>query len=323
MPDGQLQSHLVRAYISPDIPSRQNPKLHLFTSHALTGKDSKQDEPIAPILNAANQQWTELIGTQQVTHTGTLMLFDLGGLNFRLKPMVRVMPVVSWTEAGEEKIAVSSKEVNIGNIVAIIGWTSAVIVTALLFILALSGLRSGGPLLLLAGVDGHLSLAQTQVAFWTVIIGGVVLGYGLVKLDIPDIPGSVLALMGASLATGGIGFFQDSQNQQAAAPKGGPFPRRILGLGDLLRVFPPDGGPPELSLAKAQMIFWTVLLMLLFVSKSILDGTIWEIPWGLVALMGFSQAGYLTPKFGPQSATAQTSTPAAPAAQKVQSANAP
>jgi hypothetical protein len=56
------------------------------------------------------------------------------------------------------------------------------------------------------------------------------------------------------------------------------------------------GQPPELSLAKAQMLFWTVLLLLLFITKSILDGEIWEVPWGLVALMGFSQAGYLAPK---------------------------
>jgi hypothetical protein len=43
------------------------------------------------------------------------------------------------------------------------------------------------------------------------------------------------------------------------------------------------------------MLFWTLLLVI-FVSKSILDGVIWDVPWALVALMGFSQAGYLAPK---------------------------
>jgi len=48
-------------------------------------------------------------------------------------------------------------------------------------------------------------------------------------------------------------------------------------------------------LAKAQMLFWTLLLVI-FVSKSILDGVIWDVPWPLAALMGFIQAGYLAPK---------------------------
>jgi hypothetical protein len=65
--------------------------------------------------------------------------------------------------------------------------------------------------------------------------------------------------------------------------------------GDLVRGFTP-GRDPELSLSKAQMLFWTVLLLVLFVSKSILEGQIWAVPWELVALMGFSQAGYLAPK---------------------------
>jgi hypothetical protein len=43
------------------------------------------------------------------------------------------------------------------------------------------------------------------------------------------------------------------------------------------------------------MLFWTLLLVI-FVSKSILDGVIWDVPWALVALMGFSQVGYLAPE---------------------------
>jgi hypothetical protein len=70
---------------------------------------------------------------------------------------------------------------------------------------------------------------------------------------------------------------------------------RSWAWGDLVRIFQP-GREPELSLAKAQMLFWTILLLVLFVSKSILEGQIWDVPWPLVALMGFSQLGYLAPK---------------------------
>ena len=37
-------------------------------------------------------------------------------------------------------------------------------------------------------------------------------------------------------------------------------------------------------------------MLVLFVTKGILDGAIWVVPWPLVALMGFSQAGYLAAK---------------------------
>ena len=45
------------------------------------------------------------------------------------------------------------------------------------------------------------------------------------------------------------------------------------------------------------MLFWTVLIITLFVSKSAIDGVLWDVPSGMVALMGFSQAGYIGPKF--------------------------
>jgi hypothetical protein len=181
----------------------------------------------------------------------------------------------------------------------------------------LSWRAKGNPLYLLTGVEGRLSLAQTQIALWTIAVGGVVLGYGMLRLEIPTIPNSVLALMGASLATGGLAFFGDARKQAASADgapalapvpaQAGPAsPPRPLALRNLVLVFPPAEG--ELSLSKAQMLFWTILLLILFLSKSVLDGAIWEVPWALVALMGFSQAGFVIPKL----ATDSTSQPPPP-----------
>ncbi len=53
----------------------------------------------------------------------------------------------------------------------------------------------------------------------------------------------------------------------------------------------------EISIAKAQMVFWTGLMLVLFLTKSTIDGVLWEVPWQIVTLMGMSQAGYLGPKF--------------------------
>jgi len=299
MPDGQLKSHSIRVYVTRDILPYQNPRLQLLRSHAVTKKAVDEAAFEEPGLVAPNQEWIETVDGQQVRRSGTLLLFDISNIDFGYKAMLRVMPVVSWAEGDMKRVAVSAREVNVGNIVAVICWTVLVVGLALLVVIMLSWRSGDNPLLLLTGVDGHLSLAQTQIACWTVAVGSVVLGYGLIKLEIPSIPPSLLALMGASLATGGIAFFQDAQKQQAAVNAGVAPVQRTLAFGDLVRVFPP-GQMPELSLAKAQMLFWTVLLLVLFVSKSILDGAIWEVPWALVALMGFSQAGYLAPKLAPQ-----------------------
>lgn len=299
MPDGQLKSHSIRVYVTPDIPPDQHPRLRLLRSHAVTKKAVDDTRPEEPGLVAPHQEWNEVVGGQQVRRSGTLLLFDLSRLDFDYKAMLRVRPVVSWGEGANEQVAVGEEEVNVGNIVAAIGWTALVVGSTLLMVILLSRRMGGTPLLLLTGVDGHLSLAQTQIACWTVAVGSVVLGYGFIMLDIPTVPTSLLALMGASLTTGGVAFFQDAQKQRTATTTGVAATQRTLALGDLIRVFPP-GQVPELSLAKAQMLFWTVLLLVLFLSKSILDGTIWDVPWGLVALMGFSQAGYLAPKLAPQ-----------------------
>lgn len=295
MPDGQLKSHTIRVYVSRNIQSNQNLRLRLLRSHAVTKKAVDEAKPMEPGLVAPNQEWIESVEGAQVRRTGTLLLFDLGEIAFGLRAMIRVLPVVSWTEGGTGRLAVGTSEVNVGNIVGAICWTAAIVGLALLVVIGLSWKAGSNPLLLLTGAGGHLSLAQTQVACWTVAVGSVVLGYGFIRLEIPTIPDSLLVLMGASLTTGGLGYFQDAQKQKSAVAAGVARVQRAFAMGDLVRVST-AGRQPELSLAKAQMLFWTLLLLVLFISKSILDGVIWEVPWPLVALMGFSQAGYLAPK---------------------------
>jgi hypothetical protein len=295
MPDGQLKSHTIRVYVTHDISVDQKPTLRLLRSHAVTKKAVDESLPLKPSIVAPGQEWVEQVGGQDIRRKGTLLLFDLSDLDSDYKAMLRVMPVVSWIEDGSEHLVISPSDVNLGNIVAVIGWTFTVVGIAVLLIVLLSWRKKGNPLQLLTGVDGHLSLSQTQVACWTVFIGGVVLGYGMLKFEVPDIPTSLLALMGASLVTGGVSYFQDAKKQQTTS---GAATQYSPDFADLIRTFTP-GQSPELSLAKAQMLFWTLLLLVIFVSKSILDGVIWDVPWPLVALMGFSQAGYLAPKLTP------------------------
>ena len=308
MPDGQLSSHSIRIYIDKaDVPATANPVLRLYGSNAVTTPSPTDNRGWKPALVATGQTWTEpsLRGRPEVQGRGTLLLFDLKPLEFDYKAMRRMKPIIEWQDGAATRFVVGEREVNIGNTLNAVGWTLVVVGVALVVIVGLAKWGKRKVLELLTGVDGHLSLAQTQIAWWTIAIGSVVLGYGFVRFDIPEIPETLLALMGASLVTGGVGFVGDVRKQHQAAAASGVAPaKRTWELSDLIKTFPADGGNGELSLAKAQMLFWTVLLSVLFVSKSILGGEIWEVPWQLVALMGFSQASFLAPKIaGQQPAT--------------------
>jgi hypothetical protein len=183
-----------------------------------------------------------------------------------------------------------------------------------------------------------------QIALWTSAIGLVVFFYGLIRLEVPAIPTTLLVLMGLSLATGGVSFLAppprstvsgDKENfperaeprtaiepaNRAGATELGSVPsatnvktasentelpgsatmtpispKVVPKLSDLIQNFP-SSGPPQLSLSRAQMLFWTVIAVILFVAKSALEGELWPVPWELVGLMGISQLGYLVPKF--------------------------
>ena len=301
MPDGQLRSHRIRIYAPTTIVLSDRPTLTLLRSHSATVRAPGEEAPRPPTLVAPGQEWTESTDGQAHREQGTLLLFDLGNEPFGFRPMVRARPVLQWTTDGARQCAVGTSEVNVGDIGLISLWTLGVVAVAVVAVMLLGISGHGKPAEFFTGVDGHLSLAQTQIACWTIVVGGVVLGYGILRIDIPEIPGSLLVLMGTSLATGGVAYFKDAERHQTAVAAGvvaAPVQRQWA-WGDLVRTFAP-GEAPVLSLAKGQMVFWTIVLLVLFVSKSVLDGAIWEVPWPLVALMGFSQADYLAPKLAGQ-----------------------
>jgi hypothetical protein len=339
VPDGQLRSHPFRVYVAAKITQANNPSLVLDRSHAAT-KSLDAEATSLKALDALEVTWTEKVDGHDATRSGSLLLFRIPDEPyFEARPMVRVRPVLHWKDGNVERVATTEGDVNVGDIWRIVAWTALAIGIALATVTILSRQKNASPMQLLAAIDGHLSLAQTQVACWTLAVGAVVLAYGILRQQPPDIPASLIVLMGFSLATGGAGFVGDAKKQQQAdtpaQPVAAPPPlsgnplasvgitldgaaihggtavavipaaatdaaaqQRTWNFGDLVRTFS-AGSNPQLSLAKAQMLFWTILLLVLFVSKSIVDGVLWEIPWPLVGLMGVSQAGYVLPKFMP------------------------
>jgi hypothetical protein len=138
--------------------------------------------------------------------------------------------------------------------------------------------------------DGHLSLSKLQMAWWSVLVAVVMVYFGGIRLEMPEPPESLIVLMGMSLLTTGISY-KSAESVAAAAAVGAQ--SLTWQWVDLIRT---ADGVQQLSLARAQMLIWTVLISGMFIAKSVLTGQLWPIPWQLVGLMGVSQAGYVIPK---------------------------
>ncbi len=329
MPDGQIKSMPVRIYVKHNVTRDMSPILTLI--HA-----GSEDTIGAPQVVAQNQVWSRVVGGNSVTDTGTLFIYDLSDYHIaRFKPMTRVIPKIAWTEGtGEEAVpgwAVSENDVYLGNL---FGAAVLTIFLTGLFVLVVaiwskSRADSTEKTLLtelLRGVTGKYSLSQFQICAWTIAIGGMVAMFGFIKLQVPTIPESLVALMGMSFATSGISY---AWSQGKPLPE----PRCAPALSDLImniEVVTADGTAASgtspnsqfphkaavtpdskkaararvrtdvratVSVPRTQMLFWTIILLVLFVSKSVLSGQLWDIPWPMVALMGISQTGYLAPKY--------------------------
>ena len=294
MPDGQLKSHMVRVYIDKEIgavsPSSISMTLH--TAHSLRSAAPQENDALHPIAIDTAHTWTLPVGDSSVSKQGTMLLFDLKGYPIPdYKTAMRVLPELNWcagkNNGQEDCHVIGEHEVYLANPVGAYLWAAVTVIALVILTGVMSRRVFGRAIYLLCEPGGKLSLSRTQMALWTLAIGGIVEAFGLTRLDVPDIPETLLALMGASLLTTGISY---ARSEQPAAPR-----TRAPHWYDLIC----DGASNSLSLERAQMLFWTVISLGIFVSKSILDGAMWHVPPELVGLMGMSQLAYLAPKLNP------------------------
>ena len=307
MADGQLVSWNLRVFLPQpqSLPPGARPVLCLLSGHAVADPAEGQKRALRALVIAQATQTLPAPDGSLTSQSGTVVLFEQRANLLQVwKPSMRVLPLLIWTgEDGRPRQLFGEHEVVIGQ--APVAWalTGAVLAG---FVVVLAVLCRGGPLMmgLLTADDGHLSLSKVQMALWTLAVGAVVFYFALLRRDVPSVPESLVVLMGLSLATTGISY------RSAAPPTSAPADGRKWRWRDLVTVY--DSGtdkPTELSLSRAQMLFWTGLLLIVFVAKTVLGGVLWDIPWSLVALMGISQAGYLAPKIVP--ALGSTPPPAA------------
>lgn len=387
IPDGQLVSSPVEVYVTGvDLTSDQKPRLEVFTASNATAKSPLELWPARIIPNASF-----VLNRQE--EKGTLLLFDfeqevevgvsayerIGGTWLTgLFTSGRFMPVLVWGKPGQEQAASVYMDGTVRRSV-IVGslWRAgvgmvAVVLSMLICIGLWSRVHSGSVCSLLMS-EGYASLSRFQLFLWTVAAVTFVGIFGVAKKELPDIPSSLIVLMGLSLVTTGSAYasatragapshketaekklaaaeleqgataarWRDAEaalraTQAAAALPGGEVAQaellaaaekaaalakeraqeaegraaaarehlgRMMGkraafrFADLLSDLDADTGLVVMSVAKAQMFLWTIVSVLLFTSKSIMNGELWVVPWELVVLMGISQASYLAPKY--------------------------
>lgn len=320
VPDGQFISHVITVYFSEPLTKEQNPKLVLyqprtpFTDAITEFRDAKLlDIGINQAVSARTDDGRVILKSE------TMLLFSLEDFEAPFyKPLFRTRPALHWDakDTAARRSVIMQSNVYFADAVTVNSY-AVILVTVLVAMFAVLSRRATGSFFgLLCGRNGRLSLSRTQVACWTAAIGGTVFAFGLKELKVPEVPLSLVALMGLSLGTNGVSSWQYLKSsgqkpaeggQGASDPDAGaaashapspepvkpPNPRWI----DLISMPDPQSGQLTTSISRAQMAFWTVLVVIIYVGKSFVDGVLWQVPWELVALMGISQAGYLGPQF--------------------------
>jgi hypothetical protein len=151
------------------------------------------------------------------------------------------------------------------------------------------------------------SLARTQLAVWTVIISCTYIYLGLIthfSLTDLQVDKTILALMGISAGTTAVGSAIDNSNP---SQQGQQYPSD----GFLMDILSDQNG---VNIQRFQNVIWTVIAMLLFLSKvHLMDcGQMPTLDTTLIALTGISSATYLGLKVNENNKPAIAPTPVAP-----------
>jgi hypothetical protein len=305
IPEGQLLSHPVTVYVAnTNLGEDSEPTLLLTGQHAVTEPSESEQMRWPPRVVAPGQDWTEVVAGKTISREGTLLIFDLSTFKAPwFKAAIRLNPSLSWnagpTNQNSTATVLYGNPVYLGRISAAIIWTVIVVGVLVWFIWYMSTRKGKKRVIyLISGDDGYLSLWRTQLVAWTLAVGGLVFCFGLIHLEVPHIPETLVALMGMSVATGGLSSMAARSQWQAQLRDGvPPEPNRDSPhLSDLISSYSPIFKDVRLSVPKAQMVFWTGIILVLFIAKSLLIGELWEVPWEMVALTGVSQAGYIGDK---------------------------
>lgn len=144
---------------------------------------------------------------------------------------------------------------------------------------------------------GTYSASKFQIWVWTLVIIYSFVYVFLRRGAVIEFPETVWWLLGISVSSTGTAKFITVRrlNRRAAAaiPAGQPA-KLPEGIVEKLASMLSEQG--QLSLMRLQMFGWTVVTALLFIVHVIRAEELWNVPMGLLVLMGISHAGYLADK---------------------------
>ncbi|MDQ6975129.1 MAG: hypothetical protein Q9M22_01035 [Mariprofundaceae bacterium] len=303
-PDGQLTNRLLSVFISNVIITKEQKPVLFLLNQRTTDASKKHIFDVG--LVDFNQRWPHTEPqtngeSKTVSEEGTLLIFDVSSFDIALyRPFMHVTPVIKWENKDNtclQQLSLGKKKANVGSAKGIVLNTLFLLLGILIFIVAVAARSQGGWLQvvdLLCEPNGKLSLSKVQMAVWTVVIVAIVYAFSLSKLTIPEIPATLLLLMGASYATRAMVKWQGGKpSQETLDDVPATSTVKVHNSPRLSHLICDDSG--KLSLPRAQMLMWTVLSVVLFIMKSLLDGHMWHVPIELVFLMGMSQLGYAIP----------------------------
>ena len=152
------------------------------------------------------------------------------------------------------------------------------------------------------GVDGSYSLSNVQLILWTGTVLGSYIGLAMIKGNfLSDIPANLLALMGVSSGSFVTAVAIRDSQQKRTPLKEVRNVRQKLAPASLKDLLTSEEDPNNYSLAKLQMLSWTIVSLAIFVyvvfqNMSSRTPTLPDVGPTLLTLMGISHGAYLVNK---------------------------
>lgn len=129
------------------------------------------------------------------------------------------------------------------------------------------------------------SLAQIQLAFWTILVSFSYVYLWVVNGEMPDIPSSILILMGISVGTKGIAGYIDYNNYLKDPARKGK--DRVGVFKDILS---DENG--TINIQRGQMVIWTAVLGFIYIQTFVVNLYIRDFDTNILTLMGISSGAY-------------------------------
>jgi hypothetical protein len=132
-------------------------------------------------------------------------------------------------------------------------------------------------------VKSPYSLAQIQLTFWTILVSFSYIYLWIVNGEMPDLPPSILMLLGISIGTKGFAGYIDHTKKTT-------YNTNAISQGFLRDILSDDTG---INIQRSQMLIWTLILGFIYLHAFIVDLFIPDFDTNILALMGISSGTYV------------------------------